>query len=137
MVYFIFLLTVTAPVVEVTTSSSDILYQATQQSLICEVAFIYTLPVDVVTVQFEWNFQGTVVQNDTRITVNNPYISLDPFSNVTSSKLTFSPINTTDSGNYTCTVCVSVNGSPTIIISPQIQQRSINIDVTGTSSFKM
>ena len=123
--------------VEVTTSSNDILYEATQQSLSCTVTFSNSLPPDGITVQFQWNFQGTMVENDTRVTITNPYITLDPNSTVTSSSLTFSPIETTDSGNYTCTVSFTIVGSQDNVSSPSGgQQNSVIVDVAGTCTYE-
>ena len=121
--------------VAVTISSNNTVYQATQQSLFCTVTFSNVLPPDGIAVQLEWDFQGAVVENDTRVTISNPYITLDPNSTLTSSTLTFFPINTTDSGTYTCTVSVILVGSPANVVSPPNQQGSINVYVTGMFKF--
>ena len=130
--YFHFLFTVPPPVVEVRTNCSGILYQATQQSLFCTVSLSNLPPPDGITVQFQWDFQEIIVENDTRVTISNPQITLYPNSSFTSSSLTFSPINTTDSGNYTCLVSFSLVGSPANVISPEDQQKSVNVNVAGT-----
>ena len=127
-----FLFSVPAPVVEVTTSSNGTLYQATQQSLFCTVTFSNLLPPDGINVTFEWYFQGTTVQNGTRITAANLYFTLDPNSTLASSSITFSPINTTESGNYECSVGFSLVGSLANILSPGDQQRNIDVIVEGT-----
>ena len=117
------------PLVEATTSSN--FYQATQQSVFCTVTFSNLLPPDGINVHFQWDFQGTMVENGTRITVSNLYITLDTNSTLTSSSITFSPINTTDSGNYKCYVGFSLVGSAANILNPGNQQKSININVEG------
>ena len=116
---------------KVATSSIDTLYQATQQSLFCTVTFSSLLPPSGITVHFQWDFQGTVVENDTRVNVSNPYITLDPNFTLTSSILTFTPLNTTDSGNYTCTVRFTLVGNPANILSLGDQQKSVTVGVAG------
>ena len=132
MEFFLFLFSVPAPEVEVTTSSNGTLYQATQQSLFCTVRFPNLLPPNGIIVYFQWDFQGTVVGNSTRVTVSKLYFTLDPNSTLTSSSITFSPVNTTDSGNYECFVGFSLVGSPVNILAPGDQQKSINVIVEGT-----
>ena len=123
------------PVVNVTTSSYDILYQATQQSLFCNVTFSNFSPPGGSDVEFQWNFQGTLIENDTRITISSPYVTQDLNSTHASSTLTFSPINTTDSGKYTCTVNITVVGCPVNIINTHTFEGIINVYVTGMCSF--
>ena len=131
-----FLFTVPVPVLEVTTSSNDTLYQAAQQSLFCTVTFpnLLLLPPGGITTQFQWVYEGTLVVTDTRVTISKPSIILDPNSTLTSFILTFSPIDTTDSGNYECSVNFSLVGNPMNIIGPgdQQQKSNISISVEGT-----
>ena len=132
MACFLFLFSVPEPVVEVTTSSNDTLYQATKQSFFCTVTFPNLLPPDGIDVTFEWYFQGAMVENGTRVTVSNLYSALDPNSTLASSSITFSPINTNESGKYECSVGFSLVGSPANILPPGDQQRSIDVIVEGT-----
>ncbi len=98
LIMFSLVYTVPTPNVTITTDTNDTFIRGTERSITCNITLNPPIPMDT-NVTLEWRKGGLLFDNSTDRVFET---SIMEVVNTYNSTILFSPINTTDGGNYEC-----------------------------------
>ena len=128
--YYISLVyTVPTPIVTITTDTANTFIRGTMRYITCNVILNPPLPTGT-NVTPDWRKDGVPFDNSTDRVIES---SVQQNGNTYSSTITFSPLNTTDEGNYECIGTVNPETSNDNIISSS-NHGSLSLTVNGNET---
>ena len=130
---FYFVYKVPTPNVTVNADRADSFTRGTERSLTCDITLNPPLPVNP-NVTLEWIKDGSPFENSTDRVIESP---LNVNGNTYSSTIRFSPLNTTDGGDYQCIGTVrSEEVEENILSSTSTGELRILVEGTCSHLFK-
>ena len=110
---FCFFITVSPPTISITSNRTGVLYAGTPLTLTCSIQLNPAVDTTVMVTRMWRGPASQVVSNSSHVTVSN---LVERSALLYETTIQFSPLNTTDSGNYECEATVTPDPQSQFII---------------------
>ena len=123
--------TVPSPNVTITTDTTDNFTRGTERYITCTITLTPPSPMST-NVTLEWRQDGVTFDNSSDRVIEG---AVQQYGNTHSSTITFSPLNTTDTGTYECVGTISNKVEDDYIIN-STNTGSLSLTVEGIRNYK-